>query len=95
MTSRGRSIEKVTLFLKVAGDEPIERVTVSTITCDWVEGKGTSYQVIPGVSSFSHRVYPNERWNDSDLTAVCIGHGGSIYASVDAKPSSQKGWVRA
>ena len=90
---RGRSIEKVTLFLKVAGDEPIERVTVSTITCDWVEGKGTSYQVIPGVSSFSHRVYPNERWNDSDLTAVCIGHGGSIYASVDAKPSSQKGWV--
>ena len=90
---RGRSIEKVTLCLKVAGDEPIERVTVSTITCDWVEGKGTNYQVIPGASSFSHRVYPNERWNDSDLTAVCIGHGGSIYASVDAKPSSQKGWV--
>lgn len=90
---RGRSIEKVTLFLKVAGDEPIERVTVSTITCDWIEGKGTNYQVLAGASSFSHRIYPNERWNDSDLTAVCIGHGGSIYASVDAKPSTQKGWV--
>jgi hypothetical protein len=89
---RGKKIVSAKLMLKIAGDEPIERVTVSTITCDWVEGTGKSYAIVKGASSFSHRIYPKERWNDSDLTAVCIGQGGSMYASIDAKPSKEAGW---
>ncbi|MFN7731569.1 MAG: hypothetical protein ACK5OB_06680 [Pirellula sp.] len=90
---RGKKVTKAKLMIKNAADEPIERVTISTITCDWVEGKGSSYQVLDGVSTFSHRIYPKTRWNDSDLTAVCIGHGGSMYASVDAKASKESGWL--
>lgn len=90
---RGKKVTKAKLMIKNAADEPIERVTISTITCDWVEGKGSNYQVLDGVSTFSHRIYPKTRWNDSDLTAVCIGHGGSMYASVDAKASKESGWL--
>lgn len=91
---RGKKIVRARLFLKSAGDETIERVTLSTITCDWIEGTGSNYQVVEGASSFSHRRYPYERWNHSDLTAVCIGQGGSLYASVDAKPAELPGWYQ-
>lgn len=90
---KGKQIEQAKLLLKVEGDRPIERVTLSTLSADWVEGNGTGYQVVQGASTFTHRVYPNERWYDSDVTAVSIGQGNTIYASVDAKPSSTKGWV--
>jgi hypothetical protein len=89
----GREIISAKLLLKVAGEEPIERITLSTITNDWVEGDATGYQILEGVSSFSHRLYPKERWHGTDLTSVCIGQGGSFYASVDAKPGDEAGWV--
>lgn len=91
---RGKKIVRARLFLKSVGDEAIERVTLSTITCDWIEGTGSNYQVVEGASSFSHRRYPFERWNQSDLTAVCIGQGGSLYASVDATPAEAPGWFQ-
>lgn len=96
----GREILEAQLFLKVASDEPIERVTASTITVDWVEGEATGYQVVDGVSTFSHRVHPTQRWNGPDVTSVCIGNGGSFYSSNDALPASEAlptpgvGWVQ-
>lgn len=96
----GREILEAELFLKVAGDEPIERVTVSTITSDWIEGDATGYQIAEGVSTFAHRIHAMERWRGPDVTSVCIGHGGSFYASNDALPASdgqspsRDGWVR-
>ncbi len=90
---RERTIVRAKLLLKIAGDPGLERVTLSSITCDWVEGTGTSYERIEGASSFSHQIYPKQRWHDSDLTAVCLGNGGSIYASIDAKPATEPGWV--
>jgi hypothetical protein len=85
----GREILQAHLFLKVAGDEPIERVTVSTITTPWVEGDATGYQVIDGVSTFARRLHPRERWPGPDITSVCIGNGGSFYASNNAIPTDQ------
>ena len=90
---KGKEIAEAKLMLKVAADKPIERVTLSTITADWVEGNGTSYQVVPGASTFRHRSHPKETWYGSDFTAVCIGQGNSLYASVDAKPAKESGWV--
>lgn len=90
---KGKQIQGAKLLLKVEGDRPIERVTLSTLSADWIEGNGSGYQKVQGASSFTHRVYPTERWYDSDLTAVSIGQGNTLYASVDAKPSSIKGWV--
>ena len=90
---KGKQIQSAKLMLKVEGDRPIERVTLSTLSADWIEGDGSGYQKVQGASTFTHRVYPTERWYDSDLTAVSIGQGNTIYASVDAKPSASKGWV--
>jgi hypothetical protein len=90
---KGKKIQQAKLMLKVEGDRPIERVTLSTLSADWIEGNGSSYQVVNGASTFTHRVYPTERWFDSDVTAVSIGQGNTLYASVDAKPADTKGWV--
>lgn len=90
---KGKRIEQAKLMLKVEGDRPIERVTLSTLSADWIEGKGSGYQVVPGASTFTHRIYPGELWQGSDVTAVSIGQGNTIYASVDAKPAAVKGWV--
>ncbi|MFM7517247.1 MAG: hypothetical protein ACKO3V_09900 [Pirellula sp.] len=90
---KGKKIQQAKLMLKVEGDRPIERVTLSTLSADWIEGNGSSYQVVKGASTFTHRVYPTERWFDSDVTAVSIGQGNTLYASVDAKPADTKGWV--
>ena len=90
---KGKTIEQAKLMLKLQGDRPIERVSLGTLSADWIEGTGNGYQVIEGVSTFTHRIYPSERWYDSDVTAVSIGQGNTIYASVDAKPSAEKGWV--
>lgn len=83
-----REILEAHLLLKVTGDEPIERVTVSTITTHWIEGEATGYQVVDGVSTFAHRLHPTERWHGPDVTSVCIGNGGSFYASNDAIPAT-------
>ncbi|MFN7208303.1 MAG: hypothetical protein ACK5UN_01070, partial [Planctomycetota bacterium] len=74
---KGKQIQSAKLMLKVEGDRPIERVTLSTLSADWIEGDGSGYQKVQGASTFTHRVYPSERWYDSDLTAVSIGQGNT------------------
>lgn len=90
---KDKKILSAKLLLKIAGDRPIDRVTLSTITSDWIEGDGSNYQVLKGVSTFSHKSYPTERWYKSDFTNVCIGQGNSIYSSIDAKAAETEDWV--
>ncbi len=96
----GREILEAQLFLKVASDEPIERVTVSTITSQWVEGDATGYEITDGVSTFASRIHAKAGWRGPDVTSVCIGNGGSFYASNDALEASDRqlatgdGWVQ-
>ena len=41
---KGKKIQQAKLMLKVEGDRPIERVTLSTLSADWIEGNGSRYQ---------------------------------------------------
>jgi hypothetical protein len=96
----GREILEAYLVLKVTGEEPIERVTISTITSEWVEGDAHGYQVMDGISTFANRTHGKERWKGPDITSVCIGNGGSFYASHEALPATgfevgkNDGWVQ-
>ncbi len=62
---RGKRIRSAKLFLKVSGDEKIDRVSISTITSDWNEGTGQNYQPQEGASTFLFQSFPNKpmgRW---------------------------------
>lgn len=91
---RGKRIKEAKLFLKVAGEEKIGRVSISTITTQWNEGTGQSYEVQPKSSSFLFQSYPNQKWADGDLTSVCLGQGGSFWRSLvprlNGKPVNEK-----
>ncbi len=90
---RERTIKSAKLWLRSSGEPYVDRITVSTITADWIEGDSQSYAIKDGHSTFSHRVYPNERWADSDVTAVSLGNGGSMWASVQATKPDADGWI--
>ncbi len=45
---RGRVIRKAQLKLKLA-DNQLDRITISTVTHPWTEGKGSSYEKVPGL----------------------------------------------
>ena len=91
---KGKKIVKATLHVKLASDERLYRVGVSTITAPWNEGSGSGYEKIEGASSFRWRAYPDHPWIDchettfsteySDITSVIFGEGGSIWRNSDA-----------
>ena len=55
----GRTIRSAVLHLKKAGDEPLGRVTVSSVGAEWFEGTGSGYAVQPGGATFRHRRHPD------------------------------------
>jgi len=91
---RGRVIEGATLHLKPSGKEILHRVTVSSFSSEWAEGTATSYEPQEGSSSFHARENPDVPWAfpGSDLTAVTLGQGGSIWGMADATPPDGEGW---
>jgi hypothetical protein len=91
---RGRVIEKAVLHLRTSGSEILRRITVSSLSSDWVEGTAPSYQPQEGSSSFDARQNPDVPWAypGSDLTAVVLGEGGSIWHMADATPPDADGW---
>lgn len=91
---RGRVVEKAILHLKDSGKEILHRVTVSTVSSDWVEGTATTYEPQQGSSSFAARENPQLPWAfpQSDFTAVVLGQGGSIWRMADATPPDPQGW---
>jgi lysophospholipase L1-like esterase len=93
---RGRVIEGATLHVRLAGDQPLRRVTVSTVAADWVEGTSSSYVPQKGSSSFNHRRHPDVPWTvpGSDLCSVILGQGNTLWRMADAFPPDDKGWQR-
>ncbi len=90
---RGNRINKCWLYLKQSSDVPLDRLTVSTIGTEWIEGKGTNYEVANGQSTFSHRRYPDERWSDTDITSVALGAGSTRWKSLKPEQLAD-GWYR-
>ncbi len=89
---RGQSVKRAQLYLKRASDIPVDRITISTISADWVEGTAQNYEIVTGQSTFSHRLYPTELWNDSDITAVSLGSGGTHWHSLVPREEAD-GWI--
>ncbi len=89
----GKRVTKAELHLHGEGPEVLGRMTVSTITEDWVEGTGNSTKV-PGASSFAWARTGEKRWGDGghDMTSVINGVGGSLWSFADATARDADGW---
>jgi len=91
----GKKIVKAHLHVHLASpDHPLQRITVSTIAQDWVEGTGSGYAKTAGASSFVWAKTGELRWgnNEPDITSVVCGEGGSIWGFGDASPPDAEGW---
>jgi hypothetical protein len=91
---KGRRVVRATLNVKLEAAFPLGRTTVSTITQEWVEGKGSSYAKEPGATSFRWARNGEQRWNGDgkDITAVSLGLGGSIWGFGDPTPPDANRW---
>lgn len=90
---KGRVVLQAALHVRLSGEEILKRVTVGTFASPWIEGTAESYQPQPGSSTFRRQRHPDVPWAEpgSDLTAVVLGRGGSLWASADASaPDAQK-----
>ncbi len=93
---RGRVIQSATLHLRTAGKDFARRITVSTFTAPWVEGTSPRYQAQAGSSTHKTREHPDMNWAfpGSDMTAVILAQGGTIWRMADAAPPVENGWQR-
>ncbi len=91
---RGHVVRGAVLHLRLAGSEILRRITVSTFSSEWVEGTAERYQPQAGSSTFNHQKHPDVPWAQpgSNLTAVILGQGGSLWHSADATPPDPQGW---
>jgi hypothetical protein len=93
---RGRTIRSAELHFKLAGDQPLRRVTVSSVGAEWFEGAGNGYAIQPGGATFHRRRHPNLAWSigGGDLCHVVLGNGGTIWRMADASAPDGNGWQR-
>ena len=91
---KGRVVERATLHVHLSGPEILRRLTVGSIGADWVEGDATGYAQVPGASTFNHRQHPDTPWAypGSNLTAVILSEGGTIWHSADATAPDADRW---
>ena len=91
---RGRTIRSAALHLRKAGDEPLWRVTVSSVGAEWFEGTGSGYAVEPGGATFRHRRHPDLAWSigGGDLCHVILANGGTTWRMADATAPDRDGW---
>lgn len=91
---KGRLITSAELHVKNASKEILRRVTVSTLSSEWAEGTADSYVKQKGSASFNWAMQDEKpwAWPGSDLTAVCLGQGGSLWRFADATPPDKEGW---
>ena len=68
---------------------------VGSFAADWVEGTAPTYEPQKGSSCFNWMRYPDVPWAypGSDLTAVTLGQGGTIWHSAEATPPDNDGWM--
>jgi len=93
---KGRVINGATLHLRVSGKEILHRLTVSTVGAEWIEGTSPSYNVQAESSSYAARKYPSVPWAfaESDLNAVMLSRGGTIWRMADTFPPDRQGWQK-
>jgi hypothetical protein len=93
---KGRVVLAATLHLRLAGDQPLRRITVGTVGAEWVEGTATNYEPQKGSSTFNRRRHPDVYWTvpGSDLCSVILGQGGTLWRMADAFPPDGQGWQR-
>jgi hypothetical protein len=93
---RGRTIRSAELHLKLAGDQPLRRVTISSVGAEWFEGTGSDYAIQPGGVTFRRRRHSDLPWSKGggDLCHVVLGNGGTIWRMADASAPDQDGWQR-
>lgn len=91
---RGYAIAAAVLHVRQRGHERLHRVTVSSFASPWVEGTSPSYTPQVGSSTFNHRCHPTIPWAypGSDLTAVTLGQGGTIWRMADAIGPDDQLW---
>lgn len=92
---KGRVVVGATLHLRKRGEEVLRRVTVSSFNSEWVEGTSASYEPQVGSSCFNRKRYPDEFWAQpgSDLTAVMLGQGGTVWGMAEASEPDADGWM--
>ena len=66
----GRTIRSAALHLKKAGDERLERVTVSSIGAEWFEGTGSGYAVQAAVRPFATAGTPTSPGRSAGATSA-------------------------
>lgn len=91
---KGRVVRRAILHIRLRGKEIARRVTVGSFSAEWVEGTSPSYEPQQGSSTFNHRRHPDVPWTwpGSDLTAVILGQGGSLWNMGDASAPDADGW---
>src|SRR5205823_4454442 len=80
----------------LSGAEVLHRVTAGTFAADWVEGTATGYARQPGTSTYHSRRHPDVPWAfaGSNLNAVMLGQGGTIWRMADAAPPDEQRWQK-
>ncbi len=93
---RGKTIRHAWLHLKKLGNEPLRRITVSSVSSPWIEGTGRNYEAQPGSACFRWARLKEKAWSfpGSDLTDVIGGQGNSCWNFADAEGPDAAGWYR-
>ena len=91
---KGKIITSAELHLKNASKEILHRITVSTLAGEWVEGTSPSYGRQKGSASFNWAMQDEApwAWPGSDLTAVSLSQGGTIWRFAEATAPDKDGW---
>ena len=91
---RGKRVVRATLHLHLEAAPVLGRTTVSTVSQEWVEGKGTGYAKVPGATSFRWARTGEQRWSGDgkDVTSVTLGLGGSTWGFGDPTPPDANRW---
>ncbi len=96
--ARGKNIERATLWLHQAGEQPLVTLVVSTISVDWAEGSGDGSGTDPNGSCAAWVRIDSEsgdtvRWAgpQSDVTDVMMTSGNTLRAELTVVQGSD-GW---
>jgi len=91
----GRVILGATLHLHCESpNAPQRRLTVSTISSDWVEGTSSGYRPQRGSASYKWAAQDERPWAypGSDLVSVVNGVGNTLWRFAECTPPDAQGW---
>jgi hypothetical protein len=91
---KGRIVRSAKLRVRSTGQPFLQRVTVSSIGAEWVEGTSSDYSPQAGSSTHNHRLHPDVPWSfpGSDLCSVILGQGGTTWCMAEATTPDASGF---